>query len=194
MSTATSIQRITEVVEPTNTPSTSRLVACLGALFLYVPFGVSLSETYPAFAVAGAVLTIGVAGLPDTLTWRAVQHGVTHSLVGGALVGALLAAPAWWIATNITVYAGSAVVTPMAAVQYGFTVGALAAYGHVLGDFLTGTDVRVVWPLADYEVSVNLPGLLDPRNNDGINLVGTMALVCVVVALVSSSVTAATIP
>jgi membrane-bound metal-dependent hydrolase YbcI (DUF457 family) len=194
MSTATSIQRITEVVEPTNTPSTSRLVACLGALFLYVPFGVSLSETYPAFAVAGAVLTIGVADLPDTLTWRAVQHGVTHSLVGGVLVGALVAAPAWWITTNITVYAGGTVVTPMAAVQYGFTVGALAAYGHVLGDFLTGTDVRVVWPLADYEVSVNLPRLLDPRNNEGINLVGTMVVLAVVVALASSSVTAAMIP
>jgi hypothetical protein len=85
-------------------------------------------------------------------------------------------------------------VTPVAAAQYGFTVGALAAYGHVLGDFLTGTDVRVAWPIANYEVSIDLPRLLDPRNNDGINLVGTMALLAVVVALASSGVTAAMIP
>jgi membrane-bound metal-dependent hydrolase YbcI (DUF457 family) len=194
MSTASSFQRVTEVVQPTNTPSTSRVVACLGALFLYVPFGTVLAESYPAFAVAGIVLTIGVASLPDTLTWRVVPHGVTHSMVGGALVGGLLAAPAWWIGANITVYAGGAAVTPVAAAQYGFTVGALAAYGHVLGDFLTGTDVRVAWPIANYEVSINLPRLLDPRNNDGINLVGTMALLAVVVALASSGVTAAMIP
>lgn len=194
MSTATSIQRFTAVVEPTDTPSTARVVACLGALFAYLPFGVLLSETYPAFAVAGTVLTIGVASLPDTLTWRFVPHGVTHSMVGGAIVGLLLAAPAWWIAANITVYAGGAVVTPATAATYGFTVGALAAYGHVLGDFLTDTDVRVLWPVANYEVSINLPCLLDPRNNEGINLAGTMAVVCVVVAFASSSVTAAMIP
>jgi membrane-bound metal-dependent hydrolase YbcI (DUF457 family) len=194
MSTASSFQRVTEVVQPTNTPSTSRMVACLGALFLYAPFGTILAETYPAFAVAGAVITIGVAGLPDTLTWRVVPHGVTHSLVGGAIVGMLLAAPAWWIGANITIYAGGAAVTPVVAAQYGFTVGALAAYGHVIGDFLTGTDVRIVWPIANYEVSINLPRLLDPRNNDGINLVGTMVVLTVVVALTSSSVTAAMIP
>lgn len=194
MSTASSFQRFTEVVQPTNTPSTARVVACLGALFLYAPVGTVLTESYPAFAVAGVVITIGVASLPDTLTWRFVPHGVTHSMVGGAIIGGLLAAPAWWIGANITVYAGGAVVTPVAAAQYGFTVGALAAYGHVLGDFLTGTDVRVVWPLADWELSINVPRLLDPRNNDGINLVGTMALLAVVVALTSSGVTAAMIP
>ncbi|WP_273837256.1 metal-dependent hydrolase [Halococcus sp. PRR34] len=194
MSTASSIQRITEAIEPTNAPSTARVVACLGALLLYVPFGMSIAEMYPAFAVAGAVITIGVAGLPDRLTWRFIPHGVTHSLVGASVVGALVAVPTWWIGANITVYAGGAIVTPIAAAQYGFTVGSLAGFGHVLGDFLTGTDVRLVWPIADYEVSVNVPRLLNPRNNEGINLIGTLALLTIVVGLASSSVTAAMIP
>ena len=194
MSTASSFQRVSRAVKPTNTPSTARVVACLGALFLYAPFGTVLAETYPAFAVVGAVITIVIASLPDTLTWRVIPHGVTHSLVGSAIIGALVAAPTWWIGANITVYAGGAVVTPVAAAQYGFTVGAVAAYGHVLGDFLTGTDVRLVWPIAGYEVSVDVPSLLDPRNNDGINLIGTLALLTVIIGLASSGVTAAMIP
>lgn len=194
MSTTSSIQRVSKAVQPTNAPSTARVVACLGALFVYAPFGTLLAETYPAFAVAGAVITIGVASLPDTLTWRFIPHGVTHSLVGAAIIGGLVAGPTWWIGENITVYAGGVVVTPVAAAQYGFTVGSLAGFGHVLGDFLTGTDVRLVWPIAGYEVSINLPQLLDPRNNDGINLIGTLVLLAVVVGLTSSGVTAAMIP
>lgn len=76
------------------------MVACLGALLLYVPFGTVLAETYLAFTIAEVVITIRVASLLDTLTWRVVPHGVTHSLVGGAIVGALAAAPRGGSARN----------------------------------------------------------------------------------------------
>lgn len=153
-----------------------------------------MTSNYPAFAIAGAVLTIGVASAPDKLTWRFVPHGWTHSLLGGAIIGGVLAAAGWWIASNIVIYAGGAIVLPVVGAEYGLTIGILAVYGHVVGDFLTGTDVRLLWPVANYEFSINLPRLLDPRDNEGINLFGTMVLVCVIVALASSGVTAAAVP
>ena len=194
MSTNTKTQRFAAAVKRTNSPSTSRLVAALGAALIYIPFGMWMHQDYLPFAIVGAVVALGISTVPDKITWRFIPHGWTHSLLGGAAVGTALAGVGWWVASNVVVHAGGAVVVPLAAAKYGFAVGALGAYGHVLGDFLTGTDVRPLFPMVNREFSINLPRLLDPRDNEGVNFVGTMAVVCVVVALLSSGATAMTIP
>lgn len=194
MSTNTKTQRFAAAVKRTNTPTTSRLVAALGAALIYIPFGMWMTQNYLPFAIAGAVITLGVSMVPDKLTWRFIPHGWTHSPLGGAAVGTALAGVGWWVASNVVVHAGGAVVVPLAAAKYGFAVGALGAYGHVLGDFLTGTDVRPLFPIVNRELSINVPRLLDPRDNEGVNFIGTMAVVAIAIALLSSGVTAATIP
>lgn len=190
MSSKTANQQMVAAVQ-SGTNTTPRLTATLGALLAYAPFGWWIADAYPAFAVAGGIAAVGVAGIPDKLSPWIIPDEWTHSLLGAAAVGGLVAATGWLIADNIVIYAGSRIVTSEAAAQYGFAVGGLAAYGHILADGLTATDVRPLWPISEREGSLDLPALVDPRNNDGrINLVGTIVIVALAVAVMSSTVTA----
>ncbi|WP_160135666.1 metal-dependent hydrolase [Halococcus salsus] len=194
MSTSSKSERFAAAVQHTRTPTTSTLVAALGSLLAYAPFAGWLANDYLPFAIAGGAIVLGMSRTPDTITWRFIPHGWTHSPVGATALGAVVAAPSWWVASNIAVHAGGVLVTPLAAAKFGFALGALAGLGHTLGDLLTGTDVRPLFPMVNRSVSINLPRLLDPRDNDGVNFVGTMVVLCVVVALLSSGATAMTIP
>jgi membrane-bound metal-dependent hydrolase YbcI (DUF457 family) len=191
MSSRTHSGKMVSAVQPLNHHGTGRLTACLGALLAYAPFGWWIADAYPAFAVAGGIVAVGVAGIPDKLSPWIIPDEWTHSLLGAAAVGGLVAASGWVIADHIVIYAGSQAVTPGAAAQYGFAVGLLAAEGHILADGLTATDVRPLWPVSERGGSLDLPALVDPRNNKKrINLVGTIVVVALTVAVMSSTVTA----
>ena len=181
-----------EVQFPQNHGSlTRRVLVSVGALLAYVPFGWWIETAYPSFAIGGAVLAVAVASFPDRLSEWGAPERWTHSLLGAVAVGGLLAAVGWWIADHVFVYAGRILVTPEAAAQYGLAIGGLAAYGHLITDGLTGTDVRPLWPLSERSGSVDLPTLLDPRNNDqDTHFIATLVVVAIVVALTSSTVTA----
>ena len=170
---------------------TRRVLVSVGALLAYAPFEWWIEAAYPSFAIGGAVLAVAVASLPDRLNKWGVPERWTHSLLGTVAVGGLLAASGWWIADHIYLYAGRILVTPKTAAQYGFAVGGLAAYGHLIADGLTGTDVHPLWPLSERGGSVNLPALLDPRSSDDrTHYVRTLVVVAIVVAVTSSTVTA----
>ena len=180
-----------EVQFPQNGGLTRRVLVSLGALLAYAPFGWWIEAAYPSFAILGGVLAVAVASFPDRLSEWGVPETWTHSFLGAVAVGGLLAAGGWWIADHIYLYAGRILVTPAAAAQYGFAVGGLAAYGHLIADGLTGTDVRPLWPLSERGGSIDLPALLDPRSTDeNIHFIATLVLVAIVVAVTSSTVTA----
>ena len=180
-----------EVQFPQNGSLTRRVLVSLGALLAYAPFGWWIEAAYPSFAIGGAVLTVAVASFPDRLSEWGVSETWTHSLLGAAAVSGLLAAGGWWIADHIYLYAGRTLVTPAAAARYGFAVGGLAAYGHLIADGLTGTDVRPLWPLSGRGGSIDLLALLDPRSTDeDPHFIATLVVVAIVVALTSSTVTA----
>ena len=115
MSTTSKTERFAAAVQHTRTPTTSRLVAALGALLAYAPFGGWLANDYLPFTIAGAAIVLGMSRTPDTVTWRFVPHGWTHSLVSATALGAAFAAPSWWVASNIAVHTGGAIVIPLAA-------------------------------------------------------------------------------
>ena len=180
-----------EVQFPQNGGLTRRVLVSVGALLAYAPFGWWTEAAYPSFAVGGAVLAVATACLPDRLSEWGVPERWTHSLLGAVAVGGVLAAGGWWIADHVFVYAGRTLVTPAAAARYGFAVGGLAAYGHLIADGLTGTDVRPLWPILGRSGSIDLPALLDPRSNDDrTHYIGTLVFVAIIVALTSSTVTA----
>ena len=180
-----------EVQFPQNGGLTRRVLVSLGALLAYTPFGWWIDAAYPSFAIGGAVLVVAVASFPDRLSEWGVPETWTHSLLGAVAIGGALAAGGWWIADHVFVYADRMLVTPEAAAKYGFAVGGLAAYGHLVADGLTGTDVRPLWPISERSGSVDLPVLLDPRSTDeDIHFVATLVVVAIVVALASSTVTA----
>ena len=180
-----------EVQFPQHQGFTRRVLVAIGALLAYAPFGWWIKATYPSFAIGGAVLVVTVASFPDRLSEWGVPERWTHSLLGAVAVGGALAAGGWWIADHVFVYVGRSIVTPEAAAQYGFAVGGLAAYGHLIADGLTGTNVRPLWPLSERGGSVNLPALLDPRSTDeDSHYIATLVVVATVVALASSTVTA----
>ena len=181
-----------EVQFPQNGSLTRRALVSLGALLAYAPFGWWIEAAYPSFAIGGAGLALVVASFPDRLSEWGVPERWTHSLLGAVAVGGLLAASGWWIADHIYLYAGRILVTPAAAARYGFTVGGLDAYGHLITDGLTGTDVRPLWPISGRAGSIDLPALLNPRNTDeNSHFIATLVVVAIVVALTSSTVTAA---
>jgi membrane-bound metal-dependent hydrolase YbcI (DUF457 family) len=169
---------------------TGRVTARLGALLAYVPFGCVLAVSYPTFAVIGGILAVTVGTLPDKLRFDIGPDRWTHSLAGAVATGVLLGICCWMLASTVTIYAGSQPITGGAAAQYGFAVGLLAAEGHILVDALSGTNVRPLWPVSERTDSLDLPAFVDPRNNEGTNLVGTIIVVSFVTTLLSSAVIA----
>ncbi|RJT07161.1 hypothetical protein D3261_03920 [Halococcus sp. IIIV-5B] len=83
-------------------------------LLTYAPFAGWLTSDYLPFAIAGAAIVLGMSRTPDTVIWRVVPHGWTHLPVKATAFGAALAAPSWWVASNIAVHTGGAIVIPLA--------------------------------------------------------------------------------
>jgi hypothetical protein len=81
-------------------------------------------------------------------------------------------------------------VTSLAAAEYGFVIGLVSTSGHVLASEMTGSDIEPLWPLTNREGSVNVRSLVDLRENEGVNFVGSLG----VAAIVSSIATAMIFP
>ena len=190
MSSGTHSGRLVAAVQPDNNEEFERIASTVGAVLAYVPFGWWISTTYPSFALLGGVLAVVVGSGPDLLTGIGIPKRWTHSLAGSIVIGGLLAAGGWWFAGNIHIYAGQRLVTSLAAAEYGFVIGLVSSFGHVLASEMTGTDIEPLWPLTNREGSVNVRSLVDLRNNDGVNFVGSLG----VAAIVSSIATAMIFP
>jgi hypothetical protein len=190
MSSRTPSSKIASVVQPDDHEQTSRVLVCLGALLAYLPFGWWIADAYPTFAIIGGVAAVGVAGTPDTLTGIGLPKKWTHSVVGAVFIGSLLAAAGWWFGSEVSVFASGYLVTPLAAAKYTFAIGCLSVCGHLFADGFTGTDVSPFWPISGRDGSIDLLPLIDIQNNNGFNIIGTVA----VVALISSLLTAMVLP
>lgn len=190
MSSGTHSGTVVAAVQPDNNEGFERIASTIGALLAYAPFGWWLSTTYPSFALLGGVLAVVVGSAPDPLTGIGIPKRWTHSLAGSIAIGGLLAAGGWWFAGNIHIYAGRQLVTSLAAAEYGFVIGLVSAFGHVLASELTGSEVQPLWPLTNRHGAVNVRSLVDLRNNEGVNFVGSLG----VAAIVSSIATAMIFP
>lgn len=168
------------------TASVHRVLAGVLAL----PFGAWLLERHPLLAVCSVAVTVALAGLPDLGQWvpRLESYGVTHTVWFAFVTGAAVAAGGRMLADSAVIYAGvaGAVVrlTPQHLAIVGFMIGLQAVIGHLVADFFTETDVRPLRPFASVGGSVDGRRLLDPRQNDGIHLFGTLVLAVVVTATI----------
>lgn len=190
MSSGTHSGRLVAAVQSDNNEGFERIASTIGAVLAYAPFGWWLSTMYPSFALLGGVLAVVVGSTPDLLTGIGIPKRWTHSLGGSIAIGGLLAAGGWWFAGNIHIYAGRQLVTSLAATEYGFVIGLVSAFGHVLGSEMAGSEVQPLWPLVNQEGSVNVRSLVDLRKNEGINFVGSLG----VAALISSIATVMIFP
>lgn len=190
MSSGTRSDKTVAAVQPDNYTGGGRIAPSIGAVLAYAPFGWWIGAAYPTFAIIGGVLAVAVASAPDVLTAVGLPKRWTHSLVGTFAIGGLLAAAGWWFTGEVFIYAGRRLVTSLAAAEYGFMIGMLSASGHVLANGLTGSDIHPLWPVTDRHGSVDFLPLIDLRENEGFNFVGSLA----VVAIVSSVATATLFP
>ena len=190
MSSGTHSGTVIAAVQPDNDEQIERIASSVGALLAYAPFGWLLSTTYPSFALLGGMLAVVVGSTPDVLTGIGIPKRWTHSLGGSIAIGGVLAAGGWWFAGDIYIYAGRRLVTSLAAAEYGFVIGLVSTFGHVLASEVTGSEVQPLWPLTNRHGSVNLRTLVDFRENEGINFVGSLG----VAAIVSSIATATIFP
>jgi hypothetical protein len=190
MSSGTHSGRLVAAVQPDNNEEFERIASTIGAVLAYAPFGWWIRGGYPSFALLGGVLAVVVGSGPDLLTGIGIPKRWTHSLAGSIAIGGLLAAGGWWFAGNISIYAGRQLVTSLAAAEYGFVIGLVSTFGHVLASELTCSEVQPLWPLTNQHGSVNVRSLVDLRNNEGVNFVGSLG----VAAIVSSVTTAMIFP
>ncbi|EMA48853.1 hypothetical protein [Halococcus thailandensis] len=179
MSSGTHNGRLVAAVQSDNNEGFERIASTIGAVVAYAPFGWWLSTTYPSFALLGGVLAVVVGSGPDLLTRIGIPKRWTHSLGGSFAIGGLLAAGGWWFAGNIYIYAGHQLVTSLAAAEYGFVIGLVSAFGHILGSEMTGSEVQPLWPFINQEGSVNVRSLVDLRENEGVNFVGSLSVVAI---------------
>lgn len=177
--------KITDAVGAVASPAeheTSRLAATVGALFVYMPFGTVLSLQYPGWAVIGAVVTVGIATVPD----RVGPARWSHSITGASALGTGFGCVGWWVADTVTIVAGGAIVTPATGALYCFTLGFLATHGHILADAVTDNDVQPLWPLSNRGGSINLPRFVDPRCNETTSaIIGTVVTSAVVASILT---------
>ncbi len=93
------------------------------------------------YLVAAAV-AVGLSVLPDVDVELMLRHrGVTHSLLAAFMVGLVVGA--------------ASASTPLG-VQGGFAAGFTGVVLHILGDALTYTPLRPLWPLSKQGVALRL--------------------------------------
>ncbi|MFC5973035.1 metal-dependent hydrolase [Halomarina salina] len=149
------------------------------ALVCYAPVGWTVFGTDPVLAVAGGVVVLALARLPDVdLRIPLLRHrGPTHSLAFALLVGATLAGVATLAVTRLP---------PSLAVQWlvpfaGF-VGAFGVTTHLLADWLTPSGVPLLWPLSGRRFSLGVTRASSTVANWGLLALGLFATALAVLA------------
>lgn len=113
------------------------------SLLVFAPVGywlVSVGEPETAL-LTGAVM-LWLAMLPD-IDHRlpVIEHrGLTHSLLFAVLIGGLFALAG-------VVLEGAFSVAGVSLITFGFLLGFLTVFAHLLGDTLTYAGVNYLWPL-----------------------------------------------
>lgn len=114
------------------------------SLLVFAPVGywlVTVGE--PEIALLTGALMVWLAMLPD-IDHRlpVIEHrGVTHSLVFAVLVGGVFAAIG-------AVLSGAFSVAGVGLTTFGFLLGFLIVFAHLLGDTLTYAGVNYLWPFS----------------------------------------------
>ena len=188
MSSGTHNGELVAAVQPDNNDGFERIVSTVGALLAYVPFGWWLSGSYPSFALVGGVLAVVVGSTPDLLTGIGIPKRWTHSLGASIAIGGLLAVGGWWFAGNIYIYASRQLVTPVAAAEYGFVIGLVSSFGHGVASELAGANIEPLWPLTNQQGSVTFWSLVDLRENEGVNVVGSLGVAAIVASVATAMI------
>ncbi|MGM0604904.1 MAG: metal-dependent hydrolase [Halobacteriota archaeon] len=122
------------------------------SLLVYSPIGYALvSIGEPVVAILTAVVMVSLAMLPDIdHQLPLVDHrGPTHSLLFAVLVGGLFAVAGGLFEGHFTVWS----LNPAA---FGFLLGFVAVFAHLLGDTLTPSGVNYLWPISSTRFSLSI--------------------------------------
>lgn len=151
------------------------------SLLVFAPVGYLLvSRGFPALAVVGGFGMIWFTMLPDVdHRLPLIDHrGPTHSLVFAALVGGV----GWAVGTAVE----TVLAVDISLATFGFAIGALTVFAHLLGDLLTPAGVPLLWPLSGRTVSLSLTpanSAVANRGLFGLGLLVTVGWVAVVSGL-----------
>lgn len=156
------------------------------ALLVYAPIaGVVLAAGEPGLAVAGVLLAVTFATLPDADQFLPIPHrGPTHTLAFAIGMGILVAVAAAVIdpAITPTVLAPSVVpTTPWWTPAFLGGVTTLTLFSHIAGDALTPMGIRPFRPISEFHYTMDLTPAKNPRANYLFLAAGVAALGAVVV-------------
>ncbi len=129
------------------------------ALFCYGPVGAALSRAGdPELALAGTVVAVALATVPDIDEFLAIDHrGLTHTVwfVGG---GAVLSAA-------VGVGVGLAIDRPIAVATAVGTAAAVSLVSHLLADSITPMGIRPFFPVSAWHHTFGITPAANQRAN-----------------------------
>jgi inner membrane protein len=149
------------------------------ALLAYAPVAfVLLSVNRTTMAVVGGAATVALSPLPDyDLKLPFVSHrGATHTLGFGLVVGVVIAAAAWVLAS------GMEVTARLTYASLGFVVGSVSIGSHLLADAITPAGITPLWPLSSRQYSAGLVTADNTIANWGLLACGVLVAFGLVVA------------
>lgn len=156
------------------------------SLLVWAPVGGSLlAAGYPALALIGGAVVLSLSRIPDLdHDIPVVDHrGITHTLLFAILVGAVVAAPFFILATAPVSTAGLDIggefgLDPaIGLVAFGFSVGFLGIGAHLFADALTPAGVPLLFPFSRRDVSLHLVQASNTVANYGLFVLGLLATV-----------------
>jgi inner membrane protein len=123
------------------------------ALLVYAPVGFALLLAGRAdLALLGELCMLGLAMVPD-YDHRVpfLKHrGVTHTVTFALLVGVVLGTAGWVLGGR------PAAATASELAVFGFVVGTLGILAHLVGDVITPSGLKPLWPLRDWHVTLDI--------------------------------------
>ncbi len=140
------------------------------SLLVFAPIGyglVSIGE--PELSLLTGAVMVWLAMLPD-IDHRLpiISHrGPTHSLLFAALVGGVFAGAGFLLE-------GAFTVAGFSLAAFGFFLGFVSVFAHLIGDTLTPAGVNYLWPLSIKTFSVYLTRADNTIANQGLFALGVL--------------------
>ncbi|GAB6878963.1 metal-dependent hydrolase [Halorubrum gandharaense] len=131
------------------------------ALLAYAPVaGLVLEAGQPGLAVAGGLLAVGFATLPDADQSLPIPHrGPTHTLAFAVVAGVLTAL----VAAGVALATGLAV--PAWTPHFVGTVVTVTLCSHIAGDAITPMGIQPFRPLSAFHFTLDLTPAKNPLAN-----------------------------